>query len=478
MNLESSSFDTPRNTDVLYNLFTDVVPLFKNGATSDCYKVRIYGKWHFLKRPKKEHSTNPVYLAAFAKEFDLGFTLDHPNIVRYISKGEDQEGQYILTEFVDGHTLTEFTQQNPLFFKNKGNLKRFLLQLLSALEYLHNHQIVHLDLKPDNILITNNGYNVRLIDLGLSYSDCYHEITGGTRSFGSPEQFMQPHLINQKSDLYAFGKILLYLFTGQADQRLLSGLPLRYRRIARRCMIIDPEYRTITAADCIELIRKKNYSRLIYLSAISVIIFAVLLLIAKRQGDNISDNQLVKNITKQTDTVVTKKSNTVQQSPTELTYLNQPHSNIIQKKTGNNVSQLSKITNSRPKDSLQWIPLTPEEKKDRNQAHTIMDRIYKHEDTATREDRIRKVIQYRLSPNIPALNQTYSEINEFNYKVLKETFDQWEEYGKQDCVYLYQDYSDQISFDKFHVIYSTEWDKINLPVKRRLEAAKKSVKTE
>jgi serine/threonine protein kinase len=86
--------------------------------------------------------------------------------------------------------------------------------LLAALEYIHNRQIVHLDLKPDNILITNNGNNLKLIDLGLSYSDCYSEITGGTQSFGSPEQFARPELIDFRSYIYAFGKIVLFLCTG------------------------------------------------------------------------------------------------------------------------------------------------------------------------------------------------------------------------------------------------------------------------
>jgi serine/threonine protein kinase len=210
MDSESSSFDNIQNFSPLINSFSDIVPVNKNGATSDCYKVRIHAKWHFLKRPKKAFSTNPLYVAAFEKEFDLGFTLDHPNIVRYLSKGTDKDGIYILTEYIDGQTLRDFRLKNPDFFKKEKNIRKLLLQLLSALDYLHNRQIVHLDLKPDNILITNNGNNIKLIDLGLSYSDCYNEITGGTQSFGSPEQFLTPQLIDYRSDLYAFGKIVLY----------------------------------------------------------------------------------------------------------------------------------------------------------------------------------------------------------------------------------------------------------------------------
>jgi serine/threonine protein kinase len=119
MNSESSSFDNIQNFSPLINPFSDILPVDKNGATSDCFKVRIHAKWHFLKRPKKAFSTNPLYIAAFEKEFDLGFTLEHTNIVRYISKGEDKDGIYILTEYIDGQTLSDFRLRNPDFLKRK-----------------------------------------------------------------------------------------------------------------------------------------------------------------------------------------------------------------------------------------------------------------------------------------------------------------------------------------------------------------------
>ena len=74
MNPALSSFDELQNSSPLLNTFSDILPIDKNGATSDCFKVRIYGKWHFLKRPKKEFANHPLYIAAFEKEFDLGFT--------------------------------------------------------------------------------------------------------------------------------------------------------------------------------------------------------------------------------------------------------------------------------------------------------------------------------------------------------------------------------------------------------------------
>ena len=271
MDSESSSFDNIQNFSPLINSFSDIVPVNKNGATSDCFKVRIYAKWHFLKRPKKTFSTNPLYIAAFEKEFDLGFTLEHPNIVRYLSKGADKDSIYILTEYIDGQTLSDFKLKNPDFFKKEENIRKLLLQLLSALDYLHNRQIVHLDLKPDNILITNNGNNVKLIDLGLSYSDCYTEITGGTQSFGSPEQFSKPQLIDYRSDLYAFGKIVLYLFTGDTGISSLGRLPALYKKLVRNCLIEDVEGRNIKAIECTKLINQKNRLPVVLIIVVALI---------------------------------------------------------------------------------------------------------------------------------------------------------------------------------------------------------------
>ena len=138
-------------------------PLDVSGATCQCYRVKLYGKLHFLKRLKPELRTNPRHVAALHKEFETGYNLDHPHLVRYLYCGDD----YLLTEYIDGSTLLEFAKQNPEFFKSKANVSRLLGSLLDVVEYLHSHQVVHLDLKPQNILITRVGHELKLTDLGF-----------------------------------------------------------------------------------------------------------------------------------------------------------------------------------------------------------------------------------------------------------------------------------------------------------------------
>ena len=428
MNLESSSFDDLTQNSSFLKTFTDVFPLNRNGATSDCFKVRIHAKWHFLKRPKKTFATNPIYIAAFEKEFDLGFTLEHPNIVRYISKGTDKDGIYILTEYVDGQTLSDFRLKNPDFFKREENIRKFLLQLLSALDYLHNRQIVHLDLKPDNILITNNGNDVKLVDLGLSYSDCYSEITGGTQSFGSPEQFARPELIDYRSDIYAFGKIVLYLFTGNVLINSKSSLPARYKRLVNKCLIENVEKRNIKAVECIKLINQKNRFP-VYLS-IGVVLFISLFLIWTNSTKTSETSTTQPTILKQ-DTFL------INQNPVNSTFQNSKQKAIDNGTTSNPTIKKVEILS---KDSVEKI--------------------------------IRLAIERRLTPNKSALSIAYSDINELNVEVLRKSFSDWKNQCNEDCKLLYKDYESQISYKKFKQLYLSELGKMNSPIQKRLDEFK------
>ena len=411
MNSASSSFDEPQNSSPLLNTFSDILPIDKNGATSDCFKVRIYGKWHFLKRPKKEFKNHPLYIAAFEKEFDLGFTLDHPNIVRYLNKGNDSEGIYILTEYVDGLTLNDFRGKYPHYFQKEVNIRKILSQLVSALAYLHSHQIVHLDIKPENILITNNGNNVKLIDLGLSYSDCYTEITGGTHTFGSPEQFGHSERSDERSDMYAVGKVILYLFTGQVDIHKVRKLPSGLKELAKRCLQEDIQLRTITANEFLSVLSRKRAN---YTLAVVVVLFIALVIgIIEWRKPKIVP---IEPTSIKRDTIVIKQV-------------------IPQKGTKKNEQKANKSS-----ESIQL--------------------------------EIRKVIYKRLAPNVPTLAKVYSDINEYNYSVLKQSFSDWENTCMVDCKTLYDDYKDNISYTNFESIYTEELNKIDRPIREKLDKFK------
>ena len=219
--MESSQFSDNQSR------FDAIEQMESRGATCDTFRVKLYGKLHFLKRLKAEYAGDIRYQEAFRKEFETGYRLEHPNLVRYLSLGKDG----ILMEYVDGETLSQRLTKNPDYFKHRKNSDKLIRQLLSALQYLHNHQVLHLDLKPDNILLTHINDDVKLIDLGFCYTDTFADTQGHTNAFAAPEQ-KAGRAVDVRTDIYAFGKILELL----PDHSL-------YNRVIARCIAENPSDR-------------------------------------------------------------------------------------------------------------------------------------------------------------------------------------------------------------------------------------------
>jgi len=183
--------------------------LLGSGGTADCYKRIIGNRAYCIKRPKATWRQSEDYMNLFRKEFELGIELEHPNIVRYFDYGEDEKGPFIKMDYVDGESLDEFVATHPDFLKNNTNRQRLLNELLDALAYLHGKRMLHLDLKPSNILITNNGHHVKLVDLGFAWTDGYLHDAGFSRDYCAPEQLANKvEQISPATDIYALGKIM------------------------------------------------------------------------------------------------------------------------------------------------------------------------------------------------------------------------------------------------------------------------------
>ena len=226
--------------------FPDAELLPVAGSTCQCYRVKLYGKLHFLKRLKPELATDPRHVAALNKEFETGYRLEHPHLVRYMSKSDDG----ILMEYVDGDTLTSFMAANPDYFKDSDNAGRFLRQLLDVVGYLHCHQIVHLDLKPDNILITRIGHDVKLIDLGYCYTDTYSDTMGRTDRYAAPEQLDGTLDVDARTDIYAIGRILQSLSVTRDFDKIIAG-----------CTRHDKFQRYQSVSEVLNQLNRRNPSR-------------------------------------------------------------------------------------------------------------------------------------------------------------------------------------------------------------------------
>ena len=247
--MDTSSFSDIQQT------YPDAELLPVGGTTSDCYRVKLYGKFHFMKRLKPELRTDPRYISALQKEFETGYRLDHPHLVRYVSKGED----YLLTEYVDGENLKDFIVNYPDYFKTRKNADRFLSQLLDVVGYLHQHQIVHLDLKPENILITRIGHEVKLTDLGFCYTDTYIDTMGRTDQYAAPEQ-LSGKQVDARTDIYAIGKIL----------QTLPCTPI-YNKVVAHCTASDPSDRYQSVEELQSAMKPSSH-----LAIIAIVVFLVI----------------------------------------------------------------------------------------------------------------------------------------------------------------------------------------------------------
>ena len=144
------------------------IMLVQTRSRTHIYTATRYGRRFLLKGLAPEAASLTDYRLQQEQEFQLGIQLVHPNIAATYSLEEiDGVGRCIVQEWIDGITLREWRQTNP----SKAVKERVLNQLLDALDYIHGLQLVHHDLKADNILITRNGTNVKLIDFGLSATD-------------------------------------------------------------------------------------------------------------------------------------------------------------------------------------------------------------------------------------------------------------------------------------------------------------------
>ena len=247
--------------------FTNQQPSFETmeliaspGATCDTFFVKLYGKLHFLKRLKPQYTNDIRYQEAFRKEFETGYRLEHPHLVRYISLSDDG----ILMEYIDGETLSQRLSRDPDYFRSRSNSDRFVRQLLDAVGYLHSHQILHLDLKPDNILLTRINDDVKLIDLGCCRTDTFVDTPGYTNRYAAPEQLSGGE-VDARTDIYAIGKII-------------EQLPChsRYNKVTARCTAENPDDRYQSVADLSASLRPSRWKYLSWMIPVSILFLALL----------------------------------------------------------------------------------------------------------------------------------------------------------------------------------------------------------
>jgi serine/threonine protein kinase len=196
--------------------------LLGTGGMGSVYRAldRRTGETVAVKVLKYKLSDNPTLHHRFAREFKAARGLEHPNIVRAILFENDGETSYCVFEYVEGCSLADRLESHGRI--PEGEALRIVTQIAQALHYAHQRQVVHRDVKPDNIMLLPDG-RAKLTDFGLAkdYSDAGDQdltraASGlGTPFFMAPEQFVNAKNAGALCDVYSLGATLYNLVTGE-----------------------------------------------------------------------------------------------------------------------------------------------------------------------------------------------------------------------------------------------------------------------
>ena len=196
----------------------EILEKIGNGGMATVYKARchVLNRNVAVKVLKEEFTTDAEFVKRFNIEAQSAASLSHPNIVSIYDVGNEGDIYYIVMELVQGKTLKEIiTDEGILPWKWTVNIA---IQIASALEVAHRHNIVHRDIKPHNIIITEDG-TAKVTDFGIAKAVSNSTITSfgatiGSVHYFSPEQARGGYT-DAKSDLYSLGVVMYEMLTGK-----------------------------------------------------------------------------------------------------------------------------------------------------------------------------------------------------------------------------------------------------------------------
>lgn len=194
-----------------------VIEKLGSGGMSIVYKAKdkVLNRHVAIKVLRSEFANDEEFLSRFRTEALAAASLSHPNIVSIYDVGEQEGMHYIVMEYVNGKTLKEFIKETGRV--STKDAVTIAIQVLRALDHAHKKGIVHRDIKPQNILIDENGI-VKVTDFGIARAVSTGTIintnlTIGSVHYFSPEQARGGYVDN-RSDLYSLGVVLYEMVTG------------------------------------------------------------------------------------------------------------------------------------------------------------------------------------------------------------------------------------------------------------------------
>jgi serine/threonine-protein kinase len=190
--------------------------LVGSGGMSNVFRAhdRLLERTVALKILHEQYTRDDDYVERFRREARAVAKLAHPNIVTVIDRGEQDGRQFIVFEYVDGPNLKDLTRDGPLEVHDAIGLT---LQVAHALSFAHNRGLVHRDVKPQNVLLNEDG-QAKVTDFGIARSIDVQGFTHtgtvlGTSDYIAPEQ-ARGQRVDPKTDIYSLGAVLYELLVG------------------------------------------------------------------------------------------------------------------------------------------------------------------------------------------------------------------------------------------------------------------------
>ena len=253
----------------------EILEKIGNGGMATVYKAKchVLNRFVAIKILKDEFTTDSEFIKKFKTEAQSAASLTHPNIVSIYDVCNEDNLYYIVMELIQGKTLKDIIiEDGILSWKWSVNIAT---QIASALDAAHKHNIIHRDIKPHNIMITEDGI-AKVADFGIAKAVSNSTITAFGTTIGSVHYFSPEHArggyTDAKSDIYSLGIVMYEMLTGRvpfdADtpvsvalkqvqeepedpMKFNKEIPLGVNRIILKAMQKDPNLRYQSAADMV-----------------------------------------------------------------------------------------------------------------------------------------------------------------------------------------------------------------------------------
>lgn len=259
----------------------EIIEKIGNGGMATVYKAKchVLNRFVAVKILRDEFTTDEEFIKRFEIEAQSAASITHPNIVSVYDVGNEGNLYYIVMELIQGKTLKEIIveEKGPLPWKWSVNIAT---QIASALEIAHKNNIVHRDIKPHNIIITEDGV-AKVTDFGIAKAVSNSTITAFGTTIGSVHYFSPEHArggyTDSKSDLYSLGVVMYEMLTGKvpfdADTpvsvalkhmqeepvppiEVNSNIPIAVNNIILKALKKDPNQRYGTATEMLQDLKR------------------------------------------------------------------------------------------------------------------------------------------------------------------------------------------------------------------------------